>query len=137
MKKIVAIALFVFLVAVTAILIAGYLVNQTNKNNSLMANDANTNTSIPKTTGQTFNMTEIAKHNSAGDCWLLIRGKVYDVTDSISRHPGGAGTIIETCGTEATMSFDTKGQPRGDSHSTKAEKMLADYYIGDLIVTQN
>jgi len=83
--------------------------------------------------GLTLNMAEIAKHNSASDCWLLINNKVYDVTAAISSHPGGAGPILAHCGQEATQAFNTKdiGRP----HSANATAMLAAYYIGDFSQT--
>lgn len=80
--------------------------------------------------GITLTMTELAKHNSGQSCWLLIAGKVYDVTSFIRIHPGGAGQILAYCGQEATQAFATQGgQGR---HSGSAQSMLATYYIGDL-----
>ena len=75
-------------------------------------------------------MAEISKHNSASDCWLLISGKVYNVTTFIPMHPGGESTIITYCGQDATVAFDTKGG-RG-AHSQNARDILASYYIGNL-----
>ena len=75
-------------------------------------------------------MAEIAKHNSASDCWLLISGKVYDVTGYIDSHPGGRRAIISTCGTDATVAFETKDGM--GSHSQAAWNLLSNYYIGDL-----
>ncbi|KAI0242515.1 hypothetical protein L0F63_001285 [Massospora cicadina] len=31
---------------------------------------------------------ELAQHNSAASCWIAVRGKVYDVTFFLERHPG-------------------------------------------------
>lgn len=75
-------------------------------------------------------MSEISKHNSGSDCWLLISGKVYDVTAFIPMHPGGESTIITYCGQDATVAFDTKGG-RG-AHSQNAQNILSSYYIGSL-----
>jgi hypothetical protein len=76
-------------------------------------------------------LSELAKHSVRTDCWLLIHGKVYDVTRYIDAHPGGARSIVSTCGTDATTAFDTKGG-EGKPHSAFANGLLADYYIGDL-----
>ena len=36
-----------------------------------------------------FSVDEIAKHNTEEDCWVVIHGKVYDVTEFLPDHPGG------------------------------------------------
>lgn len=75
----------------------------------------------------TYTAAEVATHNSAGDCWTSINGKVYDVTDWEDKHPGGAERIINLCGTDGSSAFDDQhgGEP-------KPEDMLADYQIGVL-----
>ena len=37
---------------------------------------------------------EFIKHNTEADCWMSVRGKVYDVTSWIPKHPGGADPIV-------------------------------------------
>ena len=32
---------------------------------------------------------EISKHNTQDDCWVVVDGKVWDVTDFAPEHPGG------------------------------------------------
>ncbi|ODQ82117.1 hypothetical protein BABINDRAFT_59190 [Babjeviella inositovora NRRL Y-12698] len=54
---------------------------------------------------------EIATHNSAESCWLIIDGKVYDLTDFLDEHPGGKKIILKHAGTDATAEFD-KFHPR-------------------------
>ncbi|MBU0531888.1 cytochrome b5 domain-containing protein [Candidatus Micrarchaeota archaeon] len=73
----------------------------------------------------------ISQHNSSNDCWMAIDGKVYDVTDATSPHPGGE-TILQGCGTDATVLFETRPMGSGTSHSQNAHDMLDDYYIGEL-----
>lgn len=49
---------------------------------------------------------EVRKHNSKKDCWVIIHNKVYDVTDFIDDHPGGAAIILKYAGKDATKVFD-------------------------------
>jgi hypothetical protein len=39
---------------------------------------------------------ELQKHTSPDDCWLVIKGKVYDVSGWGQDHPGGA--VVYTYG---------------------------------------
>lgn len=32
---------------------------------------------------------ELAKHNKPDDCWIALRGRVYNVTRYMDFHPGG------------------------------------------------
>jgi cytochrome b involved in lipid metabolism len=36
-----------------------------------------------------FTKAEVAKHDTVHDCWMIINGKVYDVTPFVDEHPGG------------------------------------------------
>jgi len=74
---------------------------------------------------KTFTMEEVEKHDTAGDCWMVVKGKVYDATPFLEDHPGGGSSIIIVGGTDCTEEFEAL-------HSTKAWKMLDDYYLGEL-----
>jgi cytochrome b involved in lipid metabolism len=78
----------------------------------------------------TYTMDEIVLHDNPEDCWLLIDGKVYEVTYFINNHPGG-DAILAGCGKDATALFGTKGE-KGEPHSSRAEASLENFYIGDL-----
>jgi len=41
---------------------------------------------------------EVAKHNSKESCWVIISGQVYDVTEYLDDHPGGAKAILRFAG---------------------------------------
>jgi len=52
-----------------------------------------------------FTLDEVAKHNTADSCWVIIEGKVYDATSFVDKHPGGRLTIMHMGGKDATDAF--------------------------------
>ncbi|KAL3737512.1 hypothetical protein ACJRO7_019109 [Eucalyptus globulus] len=58
---------------------------------------------------------EVAKHNSRTDCWLIISGKVYDVTPFLEDHLGGDEFLLNNTDV---------------GHSDSAKEMMEKYYIG-------
>lgn len=91
---------------------------------SVVQPDARTNT---QTSAKTYTLAEIAKHPSASSCYTAVRGTVYDLTNFIAQHPGGAENILEICGKDGTSAFTRKhaGQP-------EPEQELAGHEIGKL-----
>lgn len=73
-----------------------------------------------------YTMAEVEQHNTEKSAWFVHEGRVYDATPFLEDHPGGAESILISTGMDATLEFNS-------IHSSKAKKMLADYYIGDLI----
>lgn len=49
---------------------------------------------------------EVAKHNSSESCWVIIHDQVYDVTDFLPEHPGGAAVVLRFAGQDATDEYD-------------------------------
>lgn len=49
----------------------------------------------------------VAKHNKENDAWMIIHGKVYDVTDILSSHPGGKDSMLPYLGKDASEIFDS------------------------------
>ncbi|KAG6605804.1 Cytochrome b5 isoform E [Cucurbita argyrosperma subsp. argyrosperma] len=69
---------------------------------------------------------EVAKHNKTKDCWLVISGKVYDVTPFMEDHPGGDEVLLSATGKDASNDFEDVG------HSDSAREMMDKYYIGEI-----
>lgn len=47
---------------------------------------------------KTYTIEECLKHCDDKDCWLIIDGKVYDVTPFLDEHPGGFDTLVSNSG---------------------------------------
>ena len=68
----------------------------------------------------------VAEHNSLNDCWLVVRGIVYDVTSFIMNHPGGAAIMLPWAGGDATRPYEET------RHSMLAAEVLESLRIGVL-----
>lgn len=73
---------------------------------------------------------ELARHGSAGDCWMAVEGGVYDVTSYVSSHPAPERVLTDWCGKEATEAFLTKGA--GRPHGEEARALLETFRVGSL-----
>ncbi|XP_011142869.1 cytochrome b5 [Harpegnathos saltator] len=75
-----------------------------------------------------YSLADVAKCNGKNGArtWIVIYDCVYDVTDYMHQHPGGADLLEEYAGRDATRGFDDFG------HSTDAKKIMKEYLIGEL-----
>ncbi|EJU06365.1 cytochrome b5 [Dacryopinax primogenitus] len=73
---------------------------------------------------KTITAEEFKQHNSKDSLWVLLHGKVYDVTKFLDEHPGGDEVILAEKGTDATEAFEDVG------HSDEARALLPDMQIG-------
>ena len=99
------------------------------KNEGKTKTKTNTKTNTKKNNSKTnthyYTLTEVAKHNKKSDAWIVIDNKVANITDWISKHPGG-DIIMKGVGKDATSLFNSIG------HSDYAKKMFKTYQIGKL-----
>jgi cytochrome b involved in lipid metabolism len=71
---------------------------------------------------------ELGRHATPGDCWMAIRGSVYDITSYLPDHPSRPEIIEPWCGKEATQAYATK--TKGRPHSNAADELLRAHRIG-------
>lgn len=70
---------------------------------------------------------EVAKHNTKDDCWVILHGKAYDLTEFLPKHPGGQAIILKYAGQDASKAFDPIHPP------DIVNKMLSkDKHLGDV-----
>jgi cytochrome b involved in lipid metabolism len=48
---------------------------------------------------------ELAEHCTKEDCWIVLDGRVYNVTRYLPFHPGGKGQLLRGAGKDATELF--------------------------------
>lgn len=73
---------------------------------------------------RTLRWEDVKQRNSVEECWVVIRGKVYDVTEFGEKHPGGK-VIFTQGGRDATEAFTS-------FHTKATWGLLKEMYVGDL-----
>ncbi|CAM8974666.1 unnamed protein product [Rhodiola kirilowii] len=73
-----------------------------------------------------YTLAEVAQHKSKQDCWLVVNGRVLNVTKFLDAHPGGDDVLLEVAGKDVTKEFENVG------HSNAAQVLLAKYQVGIL-----
>lgn len=71
-----------------------------------------------------YTLEEVAKHKTDKDCWVILDGFVYDVTDFLDDHPGGKKAIMLYAGKDATKEFEMLHKPE------ILTKYAAEYKLG-------
>eukprot|EP00217_Crustomastix_stigmatica_P013089 CAMPEP_0183812874 /NCGR_PEP_ID=MMETSP0803_2-20130417/51982_1 /TAXON_ID=195967 /ORGANISM="Crustomastix stigmata, Strain CCMP3273" /LENGTH=513 /DNA_ID=CAMNT_0026057717 /DNA_START=17 /DNA_END=1558 /DNA_ORIENTATION=- len=55
---------------------------------------------------KSYTREEVASHASDGDMWMVVHGRVYDVSKFARMHPGGEHFIHKYAGKDGTKAFD-------------------------------
>ena len=134
MKTIFGVSVFLSWSLLTALFIVGFAGMDTD--NKVTGASIKDDSNILSAFGEISNnpvldASEVSKHDSSGSCWLIINGKVYDVTSYLPLHPGRSAVMIPFCGKDATLPFTSL------PHSQYASSLLASYYVGDMGSTIN
>lgn len=77
-----------------------------------------------------YTWSEIEKHNTVDDCWTVIRGNVYDITDYAKVHHGG-DIIYKYAGKTADDVFECY------HYQSRYRRMMSKYKIGRLSILDN
>ncbi|KAI0885013.1 FMN-dependent dehydrogenase-domain-containing protein [Annulohypoxylon maeteangense] len=54
-----------------------------------------------------WKLAEVGEHNSQDSCWMVLHGKVYDITSFVPKHPGGRSILLKNAGRDASKAFDS------------------------------
>ncbi|KAL1561626.1 cytochrome B5-like [Salvia divinorum] len=73
-----------------------------------------------------FTYSDVSAHKTSDDCWVIIHGKVYNVTSYLEEHPGGDEVILGQAGSDASQEFEDVG------HGSAARLMLDEFYVGEV-----
>jgi fatty acid desaturase 2 (delta-6 desaturase) len=52
-----------------------------------------------------YTWSEVQLHTKKDDKWLVMDGQVYNITNWVSKHPGGSKVISHYAGQDATVSI--------------------------------
>lgn len=83
----------------------------------------------------TYNIDEVAKHNTDKDAWVYYKGYVYDITEFIHKHPGGS-IILNSLGGDLELAWKNFGV-EWHNHNIIVQTYLNQYKIGKLIDNSN
>ena len=53
-----------------------------------------------------YTLSQVREHSSKYNAWMVLRGRVYDVTKYVPYHPGGAEQLLRGAGIDGTALFD-------------------------------
>lgn len=84
---------------------------------------------MPSRTLPTFTLAEVESHNTTKSCYVTLGKNVYDVSDFVDSHPGGAELILEYAGKDIA---DILKDESSHSHSETAYEVLDESLVGFL-----
>ncbi|TCD67032.1 hypothetical protein EIP91_000652 [Steccherinum ochraceum] len=83
-----------------------------------------------------LSLQQVAEHNNSKSCWVIIKNKVYDVTDFLPDHPGGAKIILKYAGRDATSAYEPIHPPDALDKNLPPEKHLGELDNDSLVELQ-
>ncbi|GJQ09958.1 hypothetical protein GpartN1_g1749.t1 [Galdieria partita] len=71
-----------------------------------------------------YTIEQVARHHTRKDLWVIIHGKVYDLSSFLDRHPGGEEILLQYAGEDGTLEYEKAGHPE------EAQQLLQDFCVG-------
>lgn len=102
---------------------------------AIRANQSNITDEPVTSTQPEITISEIAKHNTATNCWTYVGGMVFDATKVIAVNKAYADYLVKACGANGTTIFTVQkyAEQALDSKTiTQLREQLGDYQIGFL-----
>ena len=78
-----------------------------------------------------FTLSEVQSHNTIDDLWTIYKNNVYDITEFVSKHPGG-NIILNSAGKNVEDVWNSMGYG-WHAKSERIIKKLEKYKIGTLV----
>ncbi|KAI0970864.1 inositolphosphorylceramide-B C-26 hydroxylase [Xylaria arbuscula] len=85
---------------------------------------------MPARTLPTLTQAEVESHNSTKSCYVTVGTNVYDVTDFVDAHPGGASLILDYAGKDIAEILKDEDS---HAHSEAAYEVLDDSLVAFLV----
>lgn len=68
------------------------------------------------TQGPTISSSELQKHSTPDDCWIIVHSRIYDVSAFLDEHPGGSASAYSS----PILGIFTSNASRQSSSNTPA-----------------
>lgn len=76
------------------------------------------------TQGPLYTPDDVSAHNTKDDLWVVLNGKVYDLTEFLPNHPGGQRIILKYAGKDASKIFNPIHPPDAIDKYLPPEKCI-------------
>lgn len=86
---------------------------------------------MPALTLPTLTQAEVESHNTKKSCYVTVGTNVYDVTDFLDSHPGGADLVLQWAGKDITEILKDEDS---HTHSETAYEVLDESLVAFLVV---
>ncbi|KAI5862458.1 FMN-dependent dehydrogenase-domain-containing protein [Durotheca rogersii] len=77
-------------------------------------------------------MSLVSEHSSQDSCWMVLHGKVYDITSFVPKHPGGRSILLKNAGRDASVAFDSVHPVELLDEYLTPDQLLGEVHSGDM-----